>query len=749
MLKEHLKNVELFLKGANFFRGIILTTAVISPLFILSFFGYFEYAPSVVIGAFLNAPGDIPGSLKRKVNGILIGIVLTMSVTLLVLLVKPIYPLLLVVIAVLSFCISLISVYGFRASLLSLSGLLAIVLAFAIQKETLPVIFTHVGLMGIGGLWYLMLSFLFNRIIPKKDEDQLLSDTLHLIGDYLKLRGALITKIEKRDELLQQTFAIQTQINEKHEILRELMLSERKRSGRSHLDEKRLLIFISSVDMFELAIANHLDYNQIDQLFSKHQEQLKTFQKLNKVMGKHLIQLSELLIKKDKIPSDAVLINAQIDSNAAIRFYVDEVKPPKAREGALMLRNLYDYQAQMLQYIQSITRVMDNVKNASIVSFKRQDASHFLTLQEYRLDMIFQHLSLESTIFRHSLRITFAIVFAFVLGTLFDIMNTYWIILTIVVILRPNYGLTKERSKKRVVGTLIGAAFAISVILLTQNTTIYAVLSIISLALAFSLMQQNFTSAAAFITISVIFLYGLIHPDAFVVIQYRVIDTVLGAGIAFAASYALWPTWEVLNLKQVLIDAIEKNKIYLLKTKELYHDISNYHVNYKVARKEAFLAMDNLTAAFQRITQDPKSKRKEFELIYDIVTINQTMLSAIASIGSFITNHKTTPVSKEFDALIFKISQTLEASSSLLAQKGDLETQDTENYKIAQAKLLETYQNLSNARDQNIKEGQKEIDLHTLAQLQEAHLISNQLIWLQTLSDNLKKATLRYLKVFS
>lgn len=749
MIREHLKNVELFLKGANFFRGIIITVAVISPLLILHLFGYFEYAPSVVIGAFLNAPGDIPGSLKRKVNSILIGIVLTMSVTLMVLFAKPILALLVLVIAVLSFCISLISVYGFRASLLSFSGLLAIVLAFATQKETAIAIFSHVGLMGIGGLWYLLLSYLFHRIIPKKDDDQLLSDTLRLIGDYLKLRGALITKKAKRDELLQQTFSIQTQINEKHETLRELLLSGRKRSGRSHLEEKRLLIFISSVDMLELAIANHLDYNQIDILFDDYQEQIKTFQKFNKVMGKHLILLSELLIAKDKIPSDDALKNAQLETNLAIRYYVNDVMPPKAREGAIMLRNLYDYQGQMLQYIQSIKRVMDNVKDAAIVSFKRQDASHFLTLQEYRLDIIFQHLSLKSSIFRHSLRLTFSIVFAFILGTLFNITNTYWILLTIVVILRPNYGLTKERSKKRVIGTLIGAVFAISVVLLTQNIIVYAVLSIMSFTLAFALIQQNFTSGAAFITISIIFLYGLIYPDAFSVIQYRVIDTVIGAAIAFAASYALWPAWEVSNLKSVLVDAVEKNKIYLLKTKELYHDKSNYHVNYKVARKEAFLAMGNLTAAFQRITQDPKSKQKEFELIYDIVTLNNTILSAIASMGSFIINHKTTPVSKEFDTLIAKIGQTLDASTVLIEQKGTAVSEDTEHYKKAQAKLLETYENLSKLRDQHIEDGQTEIDSNTLIQLQEAHLISNQLIWLQTLSDNLRKATLRYQKAFS
>jgi hypothetical protein len=58
------------------------------------------------------------------------------------------------------------------------------------------------------------------------------------------------------------------------------------------------------------------------------------------------------------------------------------------------------------------------------------------------------------------------------------------------------------------------------------------------------------------------------------------------------------------------------------------------------------------------LTQDPKSKQKEFQLIYEIVTLNQTMISAIASIGNFISNHQTTPASIEFNILIKKFHPT-------------------------------------------------------------------------------------------
>ncbi len=742
-MKALLKTIEIFLKGSHFYRGLRLTFAVVTPLIVFNFLGEFEYAHAIVMGAFLNAPGDVPGSLKRKVNAILISTALTMFITAVILFCKPYLPLLIIALVVFSFCISLISVYGFRASMVSFSGLLAMVLALAVQKTTSPDILEHVLLLGFGGVWYLLVSFLFGKLAPKKDEVQFLADTLALISEYLQLRARLLTKKTKRQELMQQAFALQNHINEKHENLRELLLMERKRSGRSSYDEKHLLIFISSVNIFELIEAKHLNYAEIDRLFAD-KKYLKASKKLNIVMGNHLKTLSDLLIQNTKIPDNDFLLKALSNVKNNIATYIADITLPKAREGALVLRNLYDYQELIFQEINAIHRIMMNVKDASKASLKRQNTSPFLTLQEYRLNIIIENLSFSSTIFRHALRLSVTLLFAFILGTLLDITNTYWILLTLIVIMRPNYGLTKERSKDRTIGTLIGGAVAIGIVLLTQNVIVYSVLAIISLTLSFALIQQNYKSAAALITINIVFVYSLMTPDAFQVIQYRVIDTLIGAGIAVVANYTLWPSWEALNLKSVLVDALAKNRTYLLATQQLYYDKKENELAYKLARKEAFLAISNLNAAFQRLTQDPKSKQKEFQLIYGMVTLNQTMVSAIASIGSFIINHQTTPASKEFDALILTISNTLQASCSILDNVQTISPVNTMDIEKAQEKLMQTYHSLSKIRDENIKKGDTELDTATLHHLQEAYLISNQLVWLKSMSENLKKASLKY-----
>jgi hypothetical protein len=58
-------------------------------------------------------------------------------------------------------------------------------------------------------------------------------------------------------------------------------------------------------------------------------------------------------------------------------------------------------------------------------------------------------------------------------------------------------------------------------------------------------------------------------------------------------------------------ERFKMNKEYLLATQELYQDPSKHKLSYSLARKEV-LAISNLNAAFQRLTQDPKSKQKNF-----------------------------------------------------------------------------------------------------------------------------------------
>ena len=92
---------------------------------------------------------------------------------------------------------------------------------------------------------------------------------------------------------------------------------------------------------------------------------------------------------------------------------------------------------------------------------KDKDLEKFLTPQYYPLGTFTGNLSFSSTIFRHSLRLTATVMVGYLIGTLLPFHNVYWILLTIIVIMRPGYGLTKERSFHRIFGTILRRFYCI------------------------------------------------------------------------------------------------------------------------------------------------------------------------------------------------------------------------------------------------------------------------------------------------
>jgi hypothetical protein len=79
------------------------------------------------------------------------------------------------------------------------------------------------------------------------------------------------------------------------------------------------------------------------------------------------------------------------------------------------IEKLYDYQEQLLQEIRVIRRVMANVKEASKVSLKDKIRVSF-NAPGIQTECPCSKFQLDSTMFRHSLRLTIAIVFAYLLG---------------------------------------------------------------------------------------------------------------------------------------------------------------------------------------------------------------------------------------------------------------------------------------------------------------------------------------------
>lgn len=723
----------LFLKSSDFNRAFILGIGISLPIIISSLLGIFEVGLAVSLGVLLSSPSDVNGSFRHRNIGIILSACLAVIASLLGGYMKFDIWLLLPFLGISMFGISYFAVYGFRASLIAFSGLFALVLSFANISNVLEV-YERALLIGLGGLFYLALSFLRQKINPKAQTEHFLSQSMSLTSRVLQLRSKLISPGTDRKAIQKSLLDLQAELNENHETLRDILISSRKSSGNSNYERNRLLILIQLVDMYELAISNPVNYDKMDLLLKEHPYQILCFQELISKMSERLQILSESLDKPVRALPVSLLELQLKETRECLKDYKNKTGN-KLEEAYLMLQNLLTYQVKQVQLISKIERILYKKEVGEGSLLKKDEVARFLNQQDYSYKLLLENFTLKSAIFKHSLRLGIVVIVGYSIGALLEVNNPYWILLTIIVIMRPNYGLTKTRSKQRIIGTLIGAAIAVGIVLLIQNPVFYAIIAFVTLILAFAMLQRNYKTSAVFITLSVVFIYALLQPNVLDVIQFRVVDTLIGAGLAAAGNLFLWPSWESSGIRVLISESMEANKKYLEEIVGYYQQKGKLPTTYKLSRKTAFISLGNLSSAFQRMTQEPKSKQLFLEDIYELLVLNHTFLTSLASMGTFIQNYKTTEASIHFQNFAENISENLQNAIGSINNSGEEEIPTREKQAEAEAffnesirdlyAMLGSQENLDNIDSSEIK-------------LKEIQLITEQLNWLLDISEKIR-----------
>lgn len=154
------------------------------------------------------------------------------------------------------------------------------------------------------------------------------------------------------------------------------------------------------------------------------------------------------------------------------------------------------------------------------------------------------NLNLESETFRHAIRLAVTVGVAAALYRLLPVERGYWVPLTVLVVLRPDFASTLSRGFGRIIGTAIGAVLAtvIAVVLAPPPAVLIALAAAVAFG-AYSLFRVNLTAYASLLTALVVFLLAIIGLPAQTAIVDRLVDTVVGGALAMFA-YAIWPTWE-------------------------------------------------------------------------------------------------------------------------------------------------------------------------------------------------------------
>jgi uncharacterized membrane protein YccC len=557
--------IKKFLYSQYFYGGLRIAVGVSLPAILcLIVFHNRELGFTIATGALGACVVDMPGPLKYKHNEMLacsvIGFLSALATGLAT--VNPVA--LWCAVVPLTFVLSLIVVYGNRWPQISFATLFMMIMT--LEEHFTPMqALVNASWILLGGLWYTYWSTFVSRWMMHRIEQQALAESVFACADYLLARAAFYDLDNDLDECYRNLVDKQISAVERQDAARDIVLRNLPRLKRGKLEPRRAMLynlFINTVDLHELFVGAQTDYTLVRSTFGGA-DLLVFYRDLIRKAAEDLEEIG-LAVLQNQAPRRRVNVKAEL---RAIEYEIELM-----RKQALPAQNPEAYSAISSNFrrIWSATRLIDKMHrtlttepSATETELRIDEAlTRFVSSRRVPFGQIFSNLTMASPSFRHALRVTIAVAVGFWLGRLLPLTNAYWIVMTTVIILKPGYSLTKQRNGQRIIGTLIGCAASIALIIFVKEPHILMVVMFASMVMSYSLLLFNYTASVVFTSSYVLMLFHLLAPGSMRIIGERAIDTVVGCAIAIAASH-LFPYWEYRLMGKLVNNMISATRQYL------------------------------------------------------------------------------------------------------------------------------------------------------------------------------------------
>jgi YccS/YhfK family integral membrane protein len=622
---ERSQQIRYFLFSQYLSDGIRITLEIIIPAVVFSFLGDLETGLALSLGALCVSISDGPGPVIHKRNGMfLCNIFVFISAFLTGMLNGNMLSLGLLILFA-SFIFTMFSVYGSRATSVGFAALLIMILQ---MTKVIPPeqVFKESLLILCGGLWYMSIALLFYKITPYRPAQRSLGHCIHETAKYLLIKSEMYNPKSDPEKQYQKLLQQQINVNETQNAVRELLFKNRELLKESTRTGRLLVLtFVDVVDLFEHIMATWYDYNLLRKKYiaTGILEEISLI--IKKIAGEmnnigEAIQANSSYKKEFNLLNELTILKGKIDA------LPDKENTFTLKKILVNLRNLGEKTDAILNYFNEDISVKGNLRS-------RKEYSRFVTHQKINWPVFKNNFTFESSIFRHSLRVMITCGAGFAVSKLFfHGHHSYWILMTIIIILKPAFSLTKKKNSDRLLGTIGGGIIGLLLLYLVHDKTVLFALIIFFMLGTYTFKTLNYIVMVIFLTPYVLILFHFLGLGALNVASERLMDTAIGSALAAMASYFLFPQWESRQLQTYMANVLKANIHYLKKLKELFCGNKISVLDYKLVRKELFVSTANLSAALHRMLSEPRNKQSHRKEIYEFVVLNHVLSSNVASL---------------------------------------------------------------------------------------------------------------------
>ena len=600
------------INGASVGLGVVAVALVSSAIF-----GFAAGQPAT-LGAIAASISDLPAPWREKAKTLGFGFALALLSTVAIQLALPWPVAALVMIGLISFVGGLVTGLGRWAVAVGMQAVIPMVFILGFPRETFPAAVRIELLLAGGGVAYIAFALLATVFTDASARRLVTSESIREFSMYMRAVAGVFDPDQELAAAYGATIRQQSMLSEQLQSARSVLLERPGEKG----ERMRLAASIGILlDALDALVAAQCDVDLIRQT----PEAATVLARIGDALRVGSFDLEHLSLEllttgRPILPPDHQLAIDALKREAARAEA--EAMDPKAR--AALVATTWRL-VLSLSHIRRLERALSDDETAR-ASIGDVNLAAFIPKRRYAPSALAPHLSLESPVLRFSVRLALAMMAgAVVAQSLGDERHGNWVLLTIAVVMRAGYGLTKQRRDDRVIGTLIGCVVAAGSVAYLPAGALVAVQGL-AVAVTHSFARLNYRVASSGASVTALVSLHLVQPWVSAPILVRLADTLIGAAIAHLFNY-LWPRWE--SSEAPWLASRLQAQLAAFAAAALRADVSDH--DYRLARKNVIEAIAALSDSAGRMSSEPMAARKGLDEMANLLIAAYSLVAELSA----------------------------------------------------------------------------------------------------------------------
>jgi uncharacterized membrane protein YccC len=263
--------------------------------------------------------------------------------------------------------------------------------------------------------------------------------------------------------------------------------------------------------------------------------------------------------------------------------------------------------------------------------------------------------------------------------------RSYWVPLTVAIVLKPDYGSVFARAVQRGIGTVVGAVAGAVLLALFHGAWLLIPFGVLAALLPYG-RSRNYGLLATFLTPLVVLLVDLLKPIGWRLAGDRLVDTLIGCAIVLVIGFAPWPmSWyahlpgkfgqAALDVCGYMREALGASGV----SSAASSAGSGAPPAVRARRlRSTYGALGDLRAEFQRTMSEPPSISRSATAWWPAVVGLEQVLDAVTAVSLAVSRGATPPSPAGVQLLCAALDAVGEAGSAGIPPPAGLELPDDE-----------------------------------------------------------------------